>query len=236
MNKIILCLFIALNARVCFGQYAGAGINGRTVTSRVTVIKWETKPEVDETNIHEKFLKEEWTPAQIKFRSGRPDMEVPVLFNPVTNQLNFIYGDLIMEFVDSVSEFTMKVPYKTDSVLIRYKRFYPAIGSNTSATFYRVLVVGNFSLLKYPVPSEKRKKIRDQDYVYYASLPGNRIVQFKPGLENILAALPEYKEQIKAIIAKHKIKPNDEDQLISLFVHFNNEIKVVKEEKPKRAF
>ena len=129
----------------------------------------------------------------------------------------------------------MKVPYKADSVLIRYKRFYPSIGSNTPATFYHVLVLGNFSLLKHAVQSEKRKD-KKPEYNYYAFLPDNRIVELKPGLENILAALPEYKEQIKSIAEKHKLKPNDEDRLISLFVHLNNEIKLKKEEKPKRAF
>ena len=56
MNKIIVCLFIALNARACSGQIAGSGINGRReVTIYMSTYKFVSIPETDETNIYQKF-------------------------------------------------------------------------------------------------------------------------------------------------------------------------------------
>ena len=184
MKKLVI-VFLVVAGNYCPAQTTGAGVGNQT-QSRMQTYSWVSRPDEDGTDLQKKFIKQDWTPGEVKFRSGRLPMQVPLIFDLYNNALYYKMGDLIMEFVDSVSEFSMEVPFRGDTVTMKYKRFYPAIQANSSATFYQLLVEGKLSLLKCkaksiflfkdPGSAEERKKDPPK-HLYFAYLPGNKIVQ-----------------------------------------------------------
>jgi hypothetical protein len=214
-------------------QSIGSGVgNSQPPSRRMEVYSWATRPDEDETNLQKKFINQEWTNGNVKFRSGRPDMQVPLLFDVHNDIAYYLQDSVIMEFVDSVSELHFITRFNKDTVHMLFRRFYPAIQANSSATFYQVLVNAGISLLKCSsksillfkdpdIPEEKRK---DPAFMYFASLPGNKIVAVAPDADLLMKRMPEYSNAISAIMKREKIKPKDENRLIELFIHLNNEM------------
>jgi len=196
------------------------------------VYSWSQRPDEDGSDIQKKFIKQEWTQGTVKFKSGRPDMEVPVIFDVHSDMPYYLLGNSIMEFVDPVSEFSLLVPFKKDSLIMRYRRFYPAIQANTEQTFYQVLVEGKVQLLKCQSktillfkdadsPEEKKKEPSE---LYFAYMPGKTIVQVGFDAAKILNSMSEYEWAIKDILKKEKLKVKDEGKLVDLFVMLNNQL------------
>ena len=130
-------------------QLAGTGIgSGSTVTGRMEVYSWAQRPDEDGTDLQKKFLKQDWTYGIVKFRSGRPDIHAPLLFDVFDNTLYFLQDSVVMEFVDSVSEVNFITKFNKDTVHMLYRRFYAPIQANSPATFYKVLVEAKLQLLK----------------------------------------------------------------------------------------
>jgi len=233
MRKIFVGLFL-VTGNYCLAQTTGqVNVPVTAPLPQMQTYQWVSRPEEDGTDLQKKFVKQEWTPGTVKFRSSRPVMQVPLLFDVHNDNLFYLMGDLIMEFVDSVSQFHIDVPYKGDTLTMFYRRFYPAIQANTGSTFYQVLVEGKISLLKCqsksillfkdPLTAEERKKDPPKQ-LYFAFLRDNRIVQIDLSAEKLLTALPEYANEINNALKKEK-KPKDEERMINFFVHLNNEIK-----------
>lgn len=232
MKKIIaaIALFIGTDA---VAQSLGAGVGGSMPPSRrMEVYSWAQRPDEDETNLQKRYIDQVWTPGTVKFRSGRPDMQVPLLFDVHNDQLYYLQDSVIMEFVDSVSEVHFITRFNKDSVHLLYRRFFPALQANTPATFYQVLLDAKISLLKCSsksillfkdpdIPEEKRK---EPAYMYFVHLPGNKIVPVAPDAELLQKKMPEYADKISAILKKEKFKPKDEGRLLQLMIHLNNEI------------
>ena len=230
-----LCLFIlgaidfSANA-----QLAGTGIgSSSSVSGRMEVYSWAQRPDEDGTDLQKRFLKQEWTEGIVKFRSGRPDIHAPLLFDVFDNTLYFLQDSVVMEFVDSVSEVNFITYFNKDTVHMLYRRFYPAIQANTPATFYKVLVEAKLQLLKcsaksillFKEPETPEQRREDPpEFLYFAYLPNGKIVQVEPNAEKLMNHLPEYKEKIREIIQKEKLKLKDEQRLIQLFVHLNNKL------------
>lgn len=160
-------------------------------------------------------------------------MQVPLIFDVYNNIPYYLQGNIIMEFVDTVAEFSLKLPFKKDSLTFKYRNHYPAIQSNSVETFYEVLVEGKIELLKCKaksillfknpdIPEERRKEIQQ---LYFACIPGKKIVLLLLDADEIKKALPEYAESIGEILKKEKIKLKKESKLIELFVHLNNAVK-----------
>jgi hypothetical protein len=213
-------------------QAVGTGLgSGSVATPRMEVYSWAQRPDEDGTDLQKKFIKQEWTQGIAKFRSGRPDMHVPLIFDIFNNMLYYLQDSIIMEFVDSVSQITFLANFNEDTVLMIFRRFYPPIQANTSATFYRVLVDAKLTLLKCEaksillfkdpaVPEEKKKD--PPDHLYFAYLPSGKIVTIEPNAEKLMAAMPEYSSLISDIAKREKLKVKDERRMIELFVHLSN--------------
>ncbi|HEU0110415.1 MAG TPA: hypothetical protein VFQ73_06030, partial [Flavisolibacter sp.] len=143
----------------------------------------------------------------------------------------FLQHEQIMEFAEPVTEFSMKLLKKSDTVTVAYRNNYPAIDKNTQETFYEVLVDGNYQLLRCKaktihlykdeeVPEEKRDYSKE---LFYALLPGNKMVQLKKDKEFVLKQMPGQAETIKTLAAEHKLKLKNEAQLVELFQLLNNQ-------------
>lgn len=230
MKKIFIAA-VLITGNQCWAQSLGSGVgNSQPPSRRMEVYSWATRPDEDETDLQKKFINQEWTNGNVKFRSGRPDMQVPLLFDVHNDMAYYLQDSLIMEFVDSVSELHFITRFNKDTVHMLFRRFYPAIQANTTATFYQVLLDAEIALLKCSsksillfkdpdIPEEKRK---DPAFMYFAALPGNKIVPVVPDAELLMKKMPEYSNAISSIMKKEKIKPKDEARLIQLFIHLNN--------------
>ena len=70
------------------------------------------------------------------------------------------------------------------------------------------------------VPEEKRDYSKE---LFYALLPGNKMVQLKKDKEFVLKQMPEQAETINTLAATHKLKLKNEAQLVELFQLLNNQ-------------
>ena len=232
--KYFILFFLGAIGFNANAQMAGTGIGSNsTATGRMDVYSWAQRPDEDGTDLQKRFLKQEWTEGIVKFRSGRPDIHAPLLFDVFDNTLYFLQDSVVMEFVDSVSEVQFITYFNKDTVQMLYRRFYPAIQANTPATFYKVLVEAKVQLLKCSAKSillfkepETPEQHRETppEFLYFASLPNGKIVQVEHNAEKLMNQLPEYREIIREIIQKEKLKVKDEQRMIQLFVHLNNKL------------
>ena len=181
-------------------------------------------------DIQARFLRQEWTPSIVSFKNNNASWRVPALFDVYGNRLYFLENNQIMEFVDTVSEFTMILIQKEDSLNVKFRSLYPAIHQNTQETFYEVLVDGQFQLLKckaktiyqfkeQDIPEAERKYNKE---LYYAYFPNKQMVLIKKDKEQVLTEVPlEYAEQVKSIIEAKKLKLKNEESLKQLFKLLN---------------
>ncbi|MBM3416964.1 MAG: hypothetical protein FJY20_11110 [Bacteroidetes bacterium] len=231
MKIIFLTVLLAVSGNIK-AQTTGTGLgSGSVTTQRMEVYSWAQRPDEDGTNLQKKFIKQEWTPGIVKFRSGRPDMHVPMIFDIFNNMLYYLQDSIIMEFVDSVSQITFLANFNKDTVLMIFRRFYPSVQTNTSATFYRVLVDAKLTLLKceaksimlFKDPATPEEKKKDPPHhLYFAYMPSGDIVLIEPNTEKLMAAMPECRNLISDITKRAKLKVKDERRMIELFVHLNN--------------
>ena len=183
-------------------------------------------------DVQERFLRQEWSPAVVSFRNSPDHWHVPVIFDIYSNKLYFLNEKVIMEFIDTVSEFTMTIAKGADSNRITFRAFYPAIQKNTPDIFYEVLVDGGYQLLKckaktiyqykeQEIPEEERRYNKE---LYYACLPGNKMIPVKKDKDQLLAALPpDELDKFQKMIESKKIKVKNEESLKQLFRYINEE-------------
>jgi len=210
-------------------QTAPASGSFGSTTSRVIPMTSLGPTEIKD-DIQGRFLRQEWTPSVVSFKNTSASWRVPALFDVYSNRLYFLENNQIMEFIDTVSEFTMILIQKEDSLNVKFRSFYPAIHQNTPETFYEVLVDGQYQLLKckaktiyqfkeQDIPEAKRKYNKE---LYYAYFPNKQMVLIKKDREQVMAEVPsEYSEQVKSIIENKKLKLKNEESLKQLFKLLN---------------
>ena len=223
-SAILLACTFTLSA-----QTSSSGMNG--TQRRMEVYSWAERPEeVANYDLQKMFIEQQWMPGIVSFKSGRPAMSVPVILDLHNNTLYYLQGAVIMEFVDTVDQFLIRVPSKKDSILMKFKTRLPAIQANGPETIYEVLVDGNIKLLKCraksihlfkdkTLPEEKREDVKQ---LYFAELPGNKLVLIPMDADGIKEKLPEYSTTITEIMKKEHIKLKSENKLAEVFVNLNN--------------
>lgn len=230
--KILFLATLLACTQLLFAQASSSGMNG--TQRRMEVYSWADRPEENATNydLQKMFIEQQWMPGIVSFKSGRPAMSVPVILDLHNNTLYYLQGAVIMEFVDTVSQFLIHVPSKKDSILMKFKTQLPAIQANGPETIYEVLVDGKVKLLKCraktihlfkdkSIPEEKREDVKQ---LYFAELPGNKLVVIPMDADAIKERLPEYSTAIGEILKKEHIKLKSENKLAELFVNLNNNL------------
>lgn len=229
MKKFFFSLLLCLTYCFSNGQVAGSGTSQPFTQSRMTV--YQTLGDVEEKRDFQKmFMEQEWMPGVASFKSGRPSVVAPMIFDIYNGVPYYLQNKMIMEFVDSVSEFTMSVPDMHDTIEVKFRRMYQPIEKNTSSTFYRVLVDGKFQLLRCEEKSvllikdvhispAKRKEARK---VYFACLPGREMQLISFDEDHLLSQMKEYANIIHSVLDKEKIKIKNEAKLVELFIGLNN--------------
>ncbi|HRX93270.1 MAG TPA: hypothetical protein P5158_04105 [Chitinophagaceae bacterium] len=233
MKRVLLFTLAVLlfNISGVISQVVGTGFqSGSTVQSRLTVYNI-LPPFEEKIDIQKMFEKQEWIPARISFKSGRPDMRVKAIFDKYEGDLYYFENNKIMEFVDPVSEFLLRVPYKSDSLNFLFRRFFPSIEKNTESTFYRVIVHGRFQLLC--CEEKSIELVRDQSVLegkikkhqakaYFAYTPDNKMHLISLDEGRLKKELSAYQQIIEKILHGKKLKIRNESQLVDLFIDLNN--------------
>lgn len=231
MKFILLAAFLAMNT-LAFAQATGSGLGGLSgVQRRLETYKWSDRPdEAELIDLQKMFINQEWMPGQVFFKSGRAPLQVPLIFDAYNNTLYYKQGSVIMEFVDTVSRFSLEVQLKTDTVLYYFVSQQPAFQSNTPETFYELLVNGDIKLLRCrarsiqqikdkELPEERRAERKE---LYFAATPDGKLVAIYPDVDILKLKMPAYGASISAIVKKEHIKLKTEPDLVELFVHLNN--------------
>lgn len=174
------------------------------------------------------FLKQQWAPGTVLLKNNNSTLHFPLLFDVYSNQLYYQKAGLVMEFLEPVQEFSMRILRKNDSVDLLYRRGYPPFQKNTDVTYYEVLVDGPYQLLrckaksiyllKEEVPEEERTYKKEFLFAY---LPGGKLVLLKKDKDYLLAQMPEAAAAIEQLSAQHKLKLKNEEQLVRLFQLLN---------------
>lgn len=229
--KKILIIFFFFFSFAASSQMTGSGISG-DLTTQDRLMKYGILPDVEEkpADVQKLFAKQQWVSGTAYFNSGRDPISMPMIFDPHNDMLYYLQGSVIMEFVDTVAEFSLKVPRIRDTAIVIYKRFYPSIQTNTEHTFYQVLVNGPVQLLKcesktislFKEPDLPEEKKDANDALYFAFLPNERMVVLRMDNDEILKRMPEYAKQLKELLKHTKIKK--EDRLIKLITELNQDI------------
>ena len=63
-----------------------------TLNNNTQVYRWVESPDEDGTDIQKKFIKQEWTLGSVKFKSGRPKMQVPMIFDVHNDIPYYLWG------------------------------------------------------------------------------------------------------------------------------------------------
>jgi hypothetical protein len=188
------------------------------------------EPEKTET-VQAKFIAQKWSQGNVKLKTGAQLANLPLIFDVYSNKLYFMQDNQIMEFVEPVTEFKMNLIVKNDSTVVVYRSAYPLIQKNTEETFYEVLVDGTFQLLKCKaktihlykdedVPEERRDYSKE---LFYAFVPGGKLVLIKKDADAILEALPDHAPAIRNILQDKKIRVKNESGLKELFRKLNGD-------------
>ena len=225
MRKRLLTLSGCILILSSFSQIAN---EFRSSTPRM--IPYGQLPNDKDQTVQSLFIEQVWSPGQVKFKTNTV-LSLPLIFDVYSNKLYFLQHNQIMEFAEPVTEFSMKLLKKSDTVTVAYRNNYPAVDKNTQETFYEILVDGDYQLLRCKaktihlykdeeVPEEKRDYSKE---LFYALLPGNKMVQLKKDKEFVLKQMPGQAETIKTLAAEHKLKLKNEAQLVELFQLLNNQ-------------
>ncbi|MBI5373259.1 MAG: hypothetical protein HZA79_14650 [Sphingobacteriales bacterium] len=231
--KILFLATLLISNTNLLAQATGSSLNSSHSQRHIEVYSWAGRPEDEqEFDVQKLFLDQQWMPGVVKFSGGRPDMAVPLIFDVYENTLYYQQGKIIMEFVDTVSAFSLKVPHKGDSLTLKYRSRFPAFQANTPETFYQVLVDAKIQLLKCraksillirdkELPEEKRGGLKE---LYFAYLPGGKLQVVPLDADGIKASMPDYSGKIEGILKKEHIRLKNEEKLVKLFIHLNNEL------------
>ncbi len=128
MKILFFVLLMACNLALA-AQQTSAGMNG--TQRRMEVYSWAERPEENAVfDLQKMFQDQQWMPGVVSFKSGRPAMSVPIILDLHNNTLYYLQGAVIMEFVDTISQFLILVPSKKDSILMKFKCLLPTIQAN----------------------------------------------------------------------------------------------------------
>lgn len=189
--------------------------------------------EGEDESVQMNFINQKWSAGTIQYKNSGRTLHLALLFDVFGNKLYFNQGNQIMEFTEPVSEFKIQLVAKGDTNLITYRNGFPPIQRNNEETYYEVVNEGKISLLKCKaktiymireenVPEALRNYSRE---MYYALLPGNKLVPIKKDKADILKQLPEYATIIEEILKDKKLKIKTDQSLKELFVYLDYQVK-----------
>lgn len=180
------------------------------------------------------YLAANWFPGTVSLVSGKT-MLAKLKYDLIKDELLFQSprDSLALAFVEPVKSFrfdTFGIPESNLLPLI-FSNGYPAVDEQTPASFYQVIADGKVKVLK------RYKKVIHSDQVFnsatvtktfalkdavYYLLKDNKLAKFKPVQKNVMAALSDKGENVRAFIISNKIDFKSDRDLARLFNYYNS--------------
>lgn len=182
----------------------------------------------NEVDVQGQFERGDWTRGIVRFKNGLEANGVWLVFDVHNNKLYFKENGLILEFTNPIKEFFIGLIVGEDTTQAHYRCEYPAVNSNTTETFYEVVVDAPIQLLwcrakstqlykDENAPEQRRSTEKDQWYVFAEG----KMVKIKRDKNEIAKALPAYADRINSIVKEKGLRLKEPDDFIRLFALLN---------------
>lgn len=169
-----------------------------------------------------------WHPGTVIFRNGQQAKDLPLLYNVSKNILYFKRGEGILEFVQPLREFSLRVAKDNDSVNLIFRNGYRSFEKNNQETFYEVLVDGSIQLLKQYTktllsykPYNQPEQQEYTDKVKYFIFRDGKLTLIKRDKEFLIQTFPDLSERIRSWCETNNNSVKSEPQLAALIGSFN---------------
>lgn len=183
---------------------------------------------VGTADLQDQFLARTWTAGTVKFKNGQVWKNMLLLFDVHGNKLYFMQDNVPMEFTFPIDEFVIGLIVAKDTLGMVFRSSYPAVNTNTTETFYEVLVDGKIQLLKCRAkninmykdneqPEQRRFTEKEQLYVYSEG----EMVKIKKDREDLRKALPKYSRKIDEIADELRLKLKNQEGVMKLITELN---------------
>lgn len=224
--RLFLLLLLIFTVHVSFTQSVQNNFSGDGRVNTVLNFKGNIINTIKPDNIKgTPLLSETWDTGYVKLSGNRIAHQIPLQFNLATNTLYFQKDQNRYKFVDRVIEFAFTTFVNGKHRQYLFRSNYPSNGSYNDLVFYEVAAENkDVQFLKYctkktrenyvhNAPSEKEYYYREEWFLYDVQLKTFHPVSNK---KTILAALPQYKEQIEALCIKNKWSLKNADEITEL--------------------
>lgn len=223
MNTLIKIIFVNL---FILGSCLIA--NAQTiVTNRGT--PWATKVYAEVKG--SPYLTETWVKGDVAMKDGTVYKNVLLMYDQIADQLLFEgdNGDSLT-FVKPVHEFNLPIINKGTTTGYNYRNGFPAIGSNTTNSFYEVINDDKVKILK----RTKKTILSHKDYssanqvsevnsnTSYYILKNNTMSQIKPNSKTILEALSDKSAAVEKYIKENNLDVKRDTDLGKVFEYYNS--------------
>jgi hypothetical protein len=156
------------------------------------------------------FYNDEMNKGYIMLEGDKAPREVSLRYNVYSHEINFMKDkkELVLDPGTPVHEFGYSIANEDAPKNIVFRSGYPAIGNNTSQTFYEVVAGKEIALLKYTVKKILEKKddrgaaekiIVDAESWYIYDAATKTIAEIKRNKNAVAQALPQYAMRIREI-------------------------------------
>ena len=169
-----------------------------------------------------------WHPGSVTFRNGQQAKGLQLLYNVNKNILYFKRGEGILEFVQPIREFTLRITKDNDSVDIVFRNGYVGFEKNNQETFYEVLTDGAIQLLKQYTKTLLTYKPYNQpetqeysDKVKYFIYRENKLTLIKRDKEFLMQAFPDLSNKIRSWCEANNSNAKSEPHLAALIGSLN---------------
>jgi hypothetical protein len=157
------------------------------------------------------FYNDEINKGYIKLAGEKNQREIPLRYNVYSHEINFMKDktELVLDPAIPVHEFGYTIINEEVPKNIIFRSGYPAIGSNTTQTFYEVVAGKDIVLLKYTIKKILEKKdergaaekvIVDTDSWFIYDEASKTMAETKKNKNAFAQAMPQYATRIKEIM------------------------------------
>lgn len=228
--RFILIIAIQLLAVCSKAQFVTTNIgpNGETLFNLGSNLVNKIKPDDVEGS---PLLSDEWARGSIKLRNNKQVQGILLQYN-LEHQVLYFSKDSTnrFEFAERILEFSFSAPVNEKKETFVFRSNYPINGKYNDLTFYRVMGEGSkFQFLNYCSKIIKENygfdKVPKRNYAYREEwfLYDVQLKTFYPisNKKSILAALPQYRQQIEELCEKNKWSLKESPQIAALIKALN---------------
>lgn len=170
----------------------------------------------------------QWHPGTVIFRNGQQAKDLQLLFNVNKNVIYFKRAEVMLEFVQPIKQFTLRVAYNKDSVTLVFRNGYVDFEKNNADTYYEVLVDGSIQLLKQYTktlltykPYNQPEQQEYSDKVKYFVFRDNKFFLIKRDKEFLIRTFPDLADKIRSWCEANNSHAKTEPQLVALIGSLN---------------